>query len=120
MQSYNFLTGLYFIFQSGLEKEIDEAVAAGDVDKAEELSNYLASRNFAVRVSEAANARDYAKRKKVRLYPGVFLHLHVGNSKIASRIKQLDKATYTKNNRISLASSFRCSSPPPPPYFLAI
>lgn len=50
--------------KSGLEKQIDHAISEGDMNKAEELSDYLAKRNFAVRVAEAANARDYHRCKQ--------------------------------------------------------
>lgn len=50
--------------QSGLEKQIEDAIAAGDTEKAEQLSDRLATREFGVRISEAVSARDYMKRKK--------------------------------------------------------
>ncbi|KAK6174283.1 hypothetical protein SNE40_017593 [Patella caerulea] len=48
-----------------LEKKIDEAVNRGDIQTAEELSDRLANRQFGKKISDAVEARDYLKRKKI-------------------------------------------------------
>ncbi|XP_072044192.1 protein FAM204A-like [Amphiura filiformis] len=45
--------------KSGMEKKLDEAVAAGDFEKAEEISEDLSKRELACKIAKAANARDY-------------------------------------------------------------
>ncbi|XP_045188873.2 protein FAM204A-like [Mercenaria mercenaria] len=50
--------------KSGLEKQIEDAITAGDMVRAESLSDKLATRDFGVKISEAVTARDYMKRKK--------------------------------------------------------
>ncbi|WAR21853.1 F204A-like protein [Mya arenaria] len=50
--------------ESGLEKQIEEALKQGDVKSAEEMSDRLATRKFGVRIHEAVEARDYTKRKQ--------------------------------------------------------
>ncbi|CAL1578406.1 unnamed protein product [Knipowitschia caucasica] len=50
--------------KSGLEKSIETAIAEGDVAKAEEMSDSLATRELAVKIAQAADCRDYAKRKQ--------------------------------------------------------
>ncbi|KAJ0067256.1 hypothetical protein NL108_015113 [Boleophthalmus pectinirostris] len=50
--------------KSGLEKSIERAIAEGDIAKAEEMSDSLATRELAVKIAEAAGCRDYAKRKQ--------------------------------------------------------
>ena len=49
--------------QSGLEKRLDDAVAEGDFDKAEELSEELSVRDLGCKIAKAADARDYMKWK---------------------------------------------------------
>lgn len=49
--------------QSGLEKSIERAIAEGDVAKAEEMSDRLATREMAVRIAQAADCRDFVQRK---------------------------------------------------------
>lgn len=49
---------------SGLEKTIDTAIAAGDFEKAEELSDKLATRDLAVRIKDAVDCRDYVEAQK--------------------------------------------------------
>ncbi|XP_052249205.1 protein FAM204A-like isoform X2 [Dreissena polymorpha] len=48
----------------GLERQVEEAIKVGHIGTAEQLSDRLAMRNYAVRIAEAAEARDYMKRKK--------------------------------------------------------
>ena len=48
-----------------MEKKLDEAVAAGHFDKAEEISDDLAKRDLACKIAKAANARDYMAWKQV-------------------------------------------------------
>lgn len=50
--------------KSGLEKSIERAIAEGDIAKAEEMSDSLATRELAVKIAQAADCRDYAKRKQ--------------------------------------------------------
>ncbi|XP_017279735.1 protein FAM204A isoform X2 [Kryptolebias marmoratus] len=50
--------------QSGLEKSMEKAIAEGDVAKAEEMSDRLATREMAVRVSQAASCRDFVQQKE--------------------------------------------------------
>ena len=54
-------------FQSGMEKQLDEAVAAGDFDKAEEISESLSKRHLACKIAKAADIRDYVAWKKVSI-----------------------------------------------------
>ncbi|XP_060572578.1 protein FAM204A-like [Ruditapes philippinarum] len=49
---------------SGLEKQVEAAVTAGDITTAEKLSDRLATRDFGVKIAEAVTARDFMKRKK--------------------------------------------------------
>lgn len=49
---------------SGLEKQVHDAIASGNIEKAEKLSDKLAAREYGVKISEAIAARDYSKRKK--------------------------------------------------------
>lgn len=49
--------------KSGLEKRIDDAVECGDFELAEQYSDHLAKRDFAVRVAKAFDCVDYVKRK---------------------------------------------------------
>lgn len=49
---------------SGLQKHIDDMVAAGNIQAAEALSDQLAARDFGVKITEAFAAKDYLKRKK--------------------------------------------------------
>ncbi|KAL2099015.1 hypothetical protein ACEWY4_005495 [Coilia grayii] len=50
--------------KSGLEKTIDSAIAAGDYEKAEELSDKLATRDLAVKIKNAVDCRDYVETKQ--------------------------------------------------------
>ncbi|XP_029655951.1 protein FAM204A [Octopus sinensis] len=50
--------------KSGLEKQINEAIAKGDFETAETLSDRLAKREFAVKITGSFEAREYLKRKK--------------------------------------------------------
>uniref|UniRef100_A0A096LVZ3 Family with sequence similarity 204 member A n=1 Tax=Poecilia formosa TaxID=48698 RepID=A0A096LVZ3_POEFO len=50
--------------KSGLEKSMEEAVAEGDIAKAEEMSDRLASREMAVQIAQAADCRDFVHRKQ--------------------------------------------------------
>nr|XP_057920389.1 protein FAM204A isoform X2 [Doryrhamphus excisus] len=50
--------------KSGLEKSIERAIAEGDIAKAEEMSDRLATRELAVKISEAADCRDFVGRKQ--------------------------------------------------------
>eukprot|EP00057_Strongylocentrotus_purpuratus_P034597 XP_795869.3 PREDICTED: protein FAM204A [Strongylocentrotus purpuratus] len=52
--------------KSGLEKRLDEAIAEGDFEKAEKLSEDLSVRDLGCRIAKAANARDYMKWKAER------------------------------------------------------
>uniref|UniRef100_G3WDR6 Family with sequence similarity 204 member A n=1 Tax=Sarcophilus harrisii TaxID=9305 RepID=G3WDR6_SARHA len=50
--------------KSGLEVRIDESVAEGDFEKAEELSNRLATRELGVKIAKAVACRNFVKAKK--------------------------------------------------------
>ncbi|KAM3862997.1 protein FAM204A [Diretmus argenteus] len=50
--------------KSGLEKSIESAIAEGDIAKAEEMSDRLATRELAVKIAEAADCRDFVQRKQ--------------------------------------------------------
>ncbi|XP_074532597.1 protein FAM204A isoform X1 [Halichoeres trimaculatus] len=50
--------------KSGLEKSTERAIAEGDIAKAEEMSDRLATRELAVKIARAADCRDFVKRKQ--------------------------------------------------------
>ncbi|XP_036431012.1 protein FAM204A [Colossoma macropomum] len=50
--------------KSGLEKSMESAIAEGDYEKAEELSDRLATRELAVKIAEAADCRDFTRTKQ--------------------------------------------------------
>ncbi|KAM4729498.1 protein FAM204A [Anableps anableps] len=50
--------------KSGLEKSIEEAIAEGDIAKAEEMSDRLATREMAVQIARAADCRDFVQSKQ--------------------------------------------------------
>ncbi|XP_026165503.1 protein FAM204A isoform X2 [Mastacembelus armatus] len=50
--------------KSGLEKSIEKAIAEGDIAKAEEMSDRLATRELAVKIAQAADCRDFVQRKQ--------------------------------------------------------
>ncbi|XP_068597524.1 protein FAM204A isoform X2 [Brachionichthys hirsutus] len=50
--------------KSGLEKSIEGAIAEGDVAKAEEMSDRLATRELAVNIAQAADCRDFVRNKQ--------------------------------------------------------
>lgn len=50
--------------KSGLEKSIERAIAEGDIAKAEEMSDRLATRELAVKIAQAADCRDFVQRKQ--------------------------------------------------------
>lgn len=50
--------------KSGLEKSIERAIAEGDIAKAEEMSDMLATRELAVNIAQAADCRDFVQRKQ--------------------------------------------------------
>ncbi|XP_073338215.1 protein FAM204A isoform X1 [Pagrus major] len=50
--------------KSGLEKSIEKAIAEGDIAKAEEMSDRLATRELAVNIAQAADCRDFVQRKQ--------------------------------------------------------
>ncbi|NP_001290571.1 protein FAM204A [Esox lucius] len=50
--------------KSGLEKSIENAIAEGDIGKAEEMSDRLASRELAVKITQAADCRDFVQSKQ--------------------------------------------------------
>ncbi|XP_074089655.1 protein FAM204A [Macrotis lagotis] len=52
------------LLKSGLEVSIDKAVAEGDIEKAEELSNSLATRELGVKIAKAVACRNFVKAKK--------------------------------------------------------
>lgn len=56
--------GISYRPKSSLEKQIDDAITSGNIDRAEILSDRLATRNFAVKVVEAVSARNYVKRQR--------------------------------------------------------
>ncbi|KAM7409133.1 hypothetical protein PAMA_002709 [Pampus argenteus] len=50
--------------KSGLEKSIEKAIAEGDIAKAEEMSDRLATRELAVKIAQAADCRDFVQRRQ--------------------------------------------------------
>ncbi|XP_007173233.1 protein FAM204A [Balaenoptera acutorostrata] len=52
------------IEKSGLEKSIDQAVEEWNVEKAEELSNQLATRELGVKIAKAIACHNFVKAKK--------------------------------------------------------
>ncbi|XP_072247483.1 protein FAM204A [Leuresthes tenuis] len=50
--------------KSGLEKSIEKAIAEGDIAKAEEMSDRLATREMAMKITQAADCRDFVQRKQ--------------------------------------------------------
>ncbi|XP_008320352.1 protein FAM204A [Cynoglossus semilaevis] len=50
--------------KSGLEKSIERAIAEGDIAKAEEMSDRLATRELAVKIARAADCRDFVQHKQ--------------------------------------------------------
>ncbi|NXW59209.1 F204A protein, partial [Eurystomus gularis] len=50
--------------KSGLELSIEKSVAEGDIDKAEELSDRLATRELGVKIAKAAACRNFVKAKQ--------------------------------------------------------
>ncbi|XP_068183520.1 protein FAM204A isoform X2 [Antennarius striatus] len=50
--------------KSGLEKSIERAIAEGDIAKAEEMSNRLATRELAVNIAKATECRDFVRHKQ--------------------------------------------------------
>ncbi|KAF7710855.1 protein FAM204A [Silurus meridionalis] len=50
--------------KSGLEKSMERAIAEGDYGKAEELSDRLATRELAVKITQAADCRDFAQARR--------------------------------------------------------
>ncbi|KAI5945996.1 Protein FAM204A [Manis javanica] len=50
--------------KSGLEKRIDQAVEEWDIEKAEELSNQLATRELGVKIAKAVACHNFVKAKK--------------------------------------------------------
>ncbi|KAM5272016.1 protein FAM204A [Ctenodactylus gundi] len=64
--------------KSGLEKRIDQAVEEWDVEKAEELSNQLATRELGVKIAKAIACHKFVKAKK-----------EVENSQAARKKKKL-------------------------------
>ncbi|XP_077635597.1 protein FAM204A isoform X1 [Crocuta crocuta] len=50
--------------KSGLEKSIDQAVEEWDIEKAEELSNQLATRELGVKIAKAVACHNFVKAKK--------------------------------------------------------
>lgn len=52
--------------KSGLEKSIEKAIAEGDIAKAEEMSDRLATREMAVKIAQAADCRDFVQRGQER------------------------------------------------------
>ncbi|KAL3863598.1 hypothetical protein ACJMK2_005349 [Sinanodonta woodiana] len=51
--------------KSGLAKEMDAAISRGSYEEAERLSERLSTRDFGRKIAEAADARDYLKRKQL-------------------------------------------------------
>ncbi|TNM99725.1 protein FAM204A isoform X1 [Takifugu flavidus] len=49
--------------KSGLEKSIERAIAEGDIAKAEEMSDRLATRELGVNIAQAVECRDFVRRK---------------------------------------------------------
>ncbi|XP_062958665.1 protein FAM204A [Cynocephalus volans] len=52
------------IDKSGLEKRIDQAVEEWNIEKAEELSNQLATRELGVKIAKAVACHNFVKAKK--------------------------------------------------------
>ncbi|XP_023585765.1 protein FAM204A isoform X2 [Trichechus manatus latirostris] len=52
------------IDKSGLEKSIDQAVEEWNIEKAEELSNHLATRELGVKIAKAIACHNFVKAKK--------------------------------------------------------
>ncbi|KAM9237323.1 LOW QUALITY PROTEIN: protein FAM204A-like [Dugong dugon] len=52
------------IDRSGLEKSIDQAVEEWNIEKAEELSNHLATRKLGVKIAKAIACHNFVKAKK--------------------------------------------------------
>ncbi|XP_069756154.1 protein FAM204A isoform X2 [Narcine bancroftii] len=50
--------------KTNLEKNLDKAIAAGDIDEAERLSDSLAVRKLGVQIAKAVDCRDFAKAKQ--------------------------------------------------------
>lgn len=50
--------------KSGLEKTIERAIEEGEYEKAEELSDKLATRELAVKIKDAIDCRDFVKAKQ--------------------------------------------------------
>ncbi|XP_065408456.1 protein FAM204A isoform X2 [Chrysemys picta bellii] len=50
--------------KSGLEVSIDKSVTEGDIERAEELSNRLATRELGVKIAKAVACRDFVKAKQ--------------------------------------------------------
>ncbi|XP_043911906.1 protein FAM204A [Protopterus annectens] len=50
--------------KTSLEEDIDKAIAEGDLNKAEELSDSLATRDLAVKIDKAVKCRDFIKEKE--------------------------------------------------------
>ncbi|KAL6101495.1 fam204a [Pungitius sinensis] len=50
--------------KSGLEKSMETAIAEGDIAKAEEMSDRLATRELAAKIAQAADCRDFVRRKQ--------------------------------------------------------
>ncbi|CAJ1066603.1 protein FAM204A isoform X2 [Xyrichtys novacula] len=50
--------------KSGLEKSTEKAIAEGDIAKAEEMSDRLATRELAVKIAQAADCRDFVQCKQ--------------------------------------------------------
>ncbi|KAJ8412792.1 hypothetical protein AAFF_G00117430 [Aldrovandia affinis] len=50
--------------KTGLEKSLDSAIAEGDYEKAEDLSDRLTTRELAVRIAGAVDCRDFVKTKQ--------------------------------------------------------
>nr|XP_015202506.1 PREDICTED: protein FAM204A isoform X1 [Lepisosteus oculatus]XP_015202507.1 PREDICTED: protein FAM204A isoform X1 [Lepisosteus oculatus] len=50
--------------KTGLEKNIDKAIAEGDLETAWELSDNLAARETAVKIAKSADCRDFVKAKQ--------------------------------------------------------
>uniref|UniRef100_F7AY74 Family with sequence similarity 204 member A n=1 Tax=Callithrix jacchus TaxID=9483 RepID=F7AY74_CALJA len=64
--------------KSGLEKRIDQAVDEWNIEKAEELSNHLATRELGVKIAKAVACHNFVKAKK-----------EVENSQAARKKKKL-------------------------------
>uniref|UniRef100_UPI00398F52DB protein FAM204A isoform X2 n=1 Tax=Pristiophorus japonicus TaxID=55135 RepID=UPI00398F52DB len=50
--------------KTNLEKNLDKAIATGDIDEAEQLSDSLAVRELGVKIAKAVDCRDFAKAKQ--------------------------------------------------------